>query len=110
MVEENKSQGRFANAIAVEDYDFLDQSCEVARLWVEDNGPATCLIQPDRLAQPEMFGMLMVDAIRHGARAFAQAHDIRETEALQRIWSGLEAERDRNTTNLDAVQDFEKPN
>ena len=110
MVEENKSQGRFANAIAVDDYDFLDQSCEVARLWVENNGPATCLIQPDRLAQPEMFGMLMVDAIRHGARAFAQAHDIRETEALQRIWSGLEAERDRNTTNLDTVQDFEKPN
>jgi len=110
MVEEKKSEGRFTNAIAVDDCDFLDQSHEVARLWVENNGPANCLIQPDKLVQPEMFGMLMVDAIRHGARAFAQAHEISETEALQRIWSGLEAERDRNTTDLDTVQDFEKPN
>ncbi len=94
------------NAIDVDGFDFLDNSVEVARLWVESEGPATCLIQPDRLAEPEMFGMLMVDTIRHGARAYAQCHGIAEEEALERIWKGVEMERAHNTTGLDTVQDF----
>ena len=93
-------------AIAVDGYDFLDNSVEVARLWVEDRGPATCLIQPDRLAEPEMFGMLMVDAVRHAARAYAQCYGMSEDRALERIWQGLDAERGTNTTGLDTVQDF----
>ncbi len=110
MLRRKKKAGRFTNAIMVDDYDFLDKPHEVARLWVEDQGPATCLIQPDKLEQPEMFGMLMVDAIRHGARAFAQAHGIAENEALEKIWAGVDAERDHSTTDLDTVQNYEKPN
>lgn len=95
------------NAIDVDGFDFLENSVEVARLWVENEGPATCLIQPDKLAEPEMFGLLMVDTIRHGARAYAQCYGMSEEEALKRIWDGVDMERSHNTTGLDTVQDFE---
>jgi Domain of unknown function (DUF5076) len=97
-------------AIAVEGYDFLDNSVEVARLWVENGGPATCLIQPERLAEPEMFGMLMVDTIRHAAIAYSQCHGISEAEALARIWEGLDMERGDHSTPLGTLQDYGKPN
>ena len=97
-------------AISVDGCDFLDQSVEVARLWVENGGPATCLIQPEWLAEPEMFGMLMVDAIRHAATAYAQCQGIDENVALQRIWVGLDAERSHETTPITTLQDYERPN
>lgn len=109
MFGNKKKGGRFDNAIAVDDFDFLDDSHEVARLWVEDGAGATCIIQPEKLAVPEMFGMLMVDSVRHGARAYAQAHDLSEDDALARIWAGFDAERNRNTTGLDTIQNYEKP-
>lgn len=87
MFGSKKRGGRFNNAIAVDQFDFLDQSHKVARLWVEDGAGATCIIQPENLEMPEMFGMLMVDSVRHGARAYAQAQGISETEALTRIWA-----------------------
>ncbi|MEP2102479.1 MAG: DUF5076 domain-containing protein [Parasphingorhabdus sp.] len=109
MFSKKNKGDRFDNAISVEQFDFLDQSHEVARLWVEDGAGATCIIQPENLEKPEMFGMLMVDSIRHGARAYAQAQGISEDEALTRIWAGLDAERNHSTTDLDTVQNYEKP-
>jgi hypothetical protein len=97
-----------ARAISVDDYEFLANSVEVARMWVEDGGPATCLIQPERLANPEMFGMLMVDAIRHAAVAFGQCYAINEEEALRRIWRGLDAERDFETSPIETIQNYQK--
>lgn len=93
--------------IDVGGFDFLANSTEVARLWVENEGPATCIIQPDKLAEPEMFGMLMVDSIRHGARAYSQCYGMSEEDALKRIWDGVDMERANNTTELDTVQDFD---
>lgn len=93
--------------IDVSQFDFLSDSTEVARLWVENNGPATCIIQPDKLAEPEMFGLLMVDSIRHGARAYAQCYGMSEEDALRRIWDGVDMERANNTTGLDTVQAFD---
>ncbi|MEQ1539771.1 MAG: DUF5076 domain-containing protein [Sphingorhabdus sp.] len=98
-----------ARAIFVDGLEILDNSYEVARLWVENNGPATCIIQPERLAAPEMFGMLMVDAIRHAAVAFSQCYGTSEADALARIWSGLDAERDYETSPIETIQDYGKP-
>ena len=95
------------NAISVKDCGFLDNSYEVARLWVEDGGPATCVIRPDTLVTPEIFGMLMVDTVRHAGRAFAQYLGLTETEALGRIWAGPDAERNYPTTGIRTLQDFE---
>ena len=92
--------------IDVSSLDFLSDSTEIARLWVENEGPATCIIQPDKLAEPEMFGLLMVDSIRHGARAYAQCYGMSEQEALKRIWDGVDMERSNNTTGLDTIQDY----
>ena len=102
-----RSKKKAFDEIDVSSFDFLSDSTEVARLWVEDNGPATCLIMPDKLKRPETFGLLMVDAIRHGARAYAQCYGMSEREALQRIWSGVDMEREHHTTDLETVQDYE---
>ncbi len=94
--------------IYVEGYDFLDHSLEVARLWVQDGGPATCIIDPMVLREPEMFGMLMVDTVRHAARAYAQCYGISESAALSRIWDGLDAERDCPTSPIRTIQNHGK--
>jgi hypothetical protein len=96
--------------ISLAGYDFLESSVEVARLWVENGGPATCIIQPERLSEPEMFGMLMVDTVRHAARAYSQCYGMPEGEALERVWAGLDAERDQHTTPLDTLQNYGKTN
>ena len=98
-------------AIAVEHQrELLENSVEIARMWVEDNGPATCFIQPERLQDPEAFGMLMVDTVRHAARAYSQCYGMSENEALGRIWDGLDAERGSPTTGLDTIEDYGKSN
>jgi hypothetical protein len=97
--------GPTGGAISVFGYDELLQGCvEVARLWVKNKGPATFIINPNRLEKPEMFGMLMTDCVRHAARAYANRMNITEGEALSRIWEGLDAERDRHTTDLTTIK------
>jgi hypothetical protein len=71
----------------------LADSTEIARLWVEDGGPGTFFINAYKMPEPEMFGMMMADAIRHGARAYAHALEISENEAEALIWAGLDEER-----------------
>ena len=97
-------------AIAVEGIDVLDNSLEVARLWIEDGGPATCLINPEILGEPEMFGLLMVDTIRHAARAYAQCYGMPEDEALGRILEGVQMETASPTTDIETTQDYGKSN
>ena len=88
-----KSGGR-AGEIDVSGFGFLDGSHEFARLWAEPNGPMTCLIEPRALGpDPFLFGMALVDAVQHGAKAYAHALAIPEEQALARIWEGLDAER-----------------
>jgi hypothetical protein len=78
----------------------LEGSREFLRMWSRQGGQATCLIDPAALAaDPAVFGIAMVDCIRHGARAWANAVGIGEEAALERIWFGFDAER-RNPTDL----------
>jgi hypothetical protein len=80
--------------IDVSGFSFLNGSHEFARFWSEPGGPLTCIIEPRALgADPFLFGMAMVDAIGHGAKAYAQALNMPENEVLARIWEGLDAER-----------------
>ena len=88
-----KAGGR-AGEIDVSEFNFLDGSAEFARLWAEPQGPMTCIIEPRALGpDPFLFGMAMVDAVGHGAKAYAHALGIPEEQALERIWQGLDAER-----------------
>ena len=88
-----KSGGR-EGEIDVGSFDFLDGSHEFARFWSEPGGPLTCIIEPRALGpDPFVFGMAMVDAIGHGAKAYAHALGMPEDQVLERIWEGLDAER-----------------
>lgn len=88
-----KKSGR-AGEIDVSNFGFLDGSAEFARLWAEPDGPMTCIIEPRALGpDPFLFGMALVDAVGHGAKAYAHALGIPEEQALARIWQGLDAER-----------------
>ena len=73
--------------------DFLDGSFEFARFWSEPEGEQTFVIEPAALgADPFLFGMAMVDAIRHGAIAYARAVNVSEEHAFARIMEGFQAE------------------
>lgn len=80
--------------------DLLQGSQEFLRMWRRQGGEAICLIDPAALnPDPATFGIALVDCVRHGARAWANAVGISEEEALARIWFGLDAERE-NPTDL----------
>ncbi len=71
---------------------------EFLRLWATADGPVFCFINPVPVgADPMGFGLALVDAIGHAAKAYARAVDISEDEARARIWEGVDAERARPT-------------
>ncbi len=72
----------------------LGDAREFLRVWAMDEGPTTCFINPVPIGpDPFALGIALVDVVRHGARAYAQATGISEAEAEARIWEGLDAER-----------------
>ena len=68
------------------------ESAEVARIWVTNGAGSSVWIRPDVLAEPEHFGYLMADTVRHASRAYAGAWGVDEGRALQAICDGLSAE------------------
>ena len=110
MMFGRKSAG-IEGQIDVSAFDFLRDSREFARMWSEEGGEQTFIIDPRALgADPFIFGMATVDAIRHAARAYSQAVGVSEEHALERIFEGFDAERSKNTTGLDTIQDLGEPN
>ena len=72
----------------------LGDAREFLRVWATKDGPVTCFINPVPIgADPMALGIALVDVVRHGARAYAQATGISEADAEARIWEGLDAER-----------------
>ena len=91
-------KSRRAGEIDVSSYGFLDGSAEFARMWANPHGPATCILEPSAIGpDPFLFGMALVDAVHHGAKAYARYVGITEEHALERIWQGLDAERSHPT-------------
>jgi Domain of unknown function (DUF5076) len=72
----------------------LGNSREFLRVWAKEGGPVTCFINPVPVGgDPIGYGIALVDCIRHGAKTWARATGISETEAEARIWEGIDAER-----------------
>jgi hypothetical protein len=94
-----KNRGAVAGTFDVSAHsDLLSGAQEFMRVWAAPDGPATCFISPARLgADPFLFGIVLVDCLKHGAKAYAQAVGISEDHALARIWEGFEAERNAPT-------------
>src|SRR3546814_952056 len=62
-------------------------------MWKQSNGNVLCVIDPAALgADPMLFGLAIVDAVRHGAKAYAQAVNVDEKHAFERIMEGVNAE------------------
>ncbi|WP_176484583.1 DUF5076 domain-containing protein [Sphingomonas spermidinifaciens] len=94
------------NAIKLENGDTLtDESAEVARIWVTDGAGSSVWIDAAVLEDPTVFGYLMGDTIRHAARAYAQAWDLDEDEALQRIVDGTFSELRDQIGDLDTIEE-----
>ncbi len=93
----NPNIGPIFGAISVDGIPQIARSVEVVRMWVQHQGTGTFFINAGNLETPEMFGILMVDCVRHGARAFAAELGISESDALDRIWEGVDRERDDPT-------------
>jgi len=94
--------------IDVSGLDFLDGSLEFARFWSEPEGEQTFIIEPRALgADPFLFGMAMVDAIRHAAIAYSRAVNISEGQALARIMEGFQAELENPTDEPKPLDDPE---
>lgn len=74
--------------------DRLEDASEFFRMWtIKQGGQAFCIIDPQHLgADPALFGMAVVDALRHGAKAWSQAVQISEEAAFDRIMEGFNAE------------------
>ena len=104
-------KGSREGEIDVADLDFLDGSAEFARFWSEPEGEQTFIIEPSALgADPFLFGMAMVDAIRHGAIAYSRAVNVSEEHALARIMEGFQAELSNPTDDPQPLGDGGEPN
>jgi len=60
------------------------------------------ILDPEIVREPFILGMLCVDIMKHGARAFARQTGVDETAAFQTILAGLMAELQSPT---DSVED-----
>ena len=98
--------------IDVSEFDFLGDSLEFARFWSEPEGEQTFIIEPRHLgADPFLYGMALVDAIRHGAIAYSHAVGISEEQAFARIMEGFQAELENPTDEARPIENPEgKPN
>ena len=75
----------------------LESDDEIVRIFMSKEQGNLLLIQADAIGEPFILGMLCVDLMKHGARAFAQAKGIDEAEAYQAILAGLMAELKHST-------------
>jgi hypothetical protein len=72
-----------------------DDATEVLRAFVVDGGLSIAFTRA--FDEPDIWGLLLVDVARHAARAYAQAGEFTEEEALTRIVDMFEAEIARPT-------------
>jgi hypothetical protein len=74
--------------------EMLGNGREFLRVWTKGNTTLTFVnprpIGPD----PAVFGIALADVIRTAAATYAKATGTSEEQALERIWAGLDAERD----------------
>ena len=93
------------NEIALEHGDELTQeSHEIARLWMTNNAGSSVWINARAIDDPRVFGYLVSDMVRHGARAYASTWDLDENECLQAILDGLGEELREQFGEIETVQ------
>jgi hypothetical protein len=93
------------NEIALEHGDELTtDSHEIMRVWVTNNAGSSVWINARAIDDTRVFGYLMADTIRHGARAYASTWGLDENECLQSILDGLGDELREQFNQIDTIQ------
>jgi hypothetical protein len=86
----------------------IEGAREFLRVWMRPDGVSATFVNPVPVgADPAGFGAALVDCIRQAARSYARAVNIDETDALARIWQGVDAERGRRTDS--PIQFVQRP-
>ena len=92
--------------IALEGGDVLsDASAEVARIWVTDGAGSSVWVDATLLRDPQVFGYLMADTIRHAARAYAQTWGGDEGAMLQAIVDGVGGQLRDQFGDIETIQE-----
>ena len=100
----SKKTNGMPGEIDVTKFQELAGAKEFLRMWMPTEGGAFCFVQPENLApDPFVFGMFMIDAINHAARAWSQAVNITEEDARARILEGFDAERGNSTSDINQL-------
>jgi hypothetical protein len=68
-----------------------ERAAEVLRVWINDKNNMDTTLLP-AFADPEAWGILLVDIARHAARAYEQEGTTTAPKALERIRAGFDAE------------------
>lgn len=76
---------------------------EILRVWALEGSSQECSLNTT-WQDPAAWGLLLVDVARHVARAYANSGHLSEQQALERIWSGFNAERSFHTTDAKHVR------
>jgi Domain of unknown function (DUF5076) len=93
-----RSKGQIAGAIDVAGVPGLGGAQEFLRMWNGGEQGGFCFVSPQAIdPDPFVFGIRLVDAIKHGAKAYAGAVDISEEDAYKRILEGFHAELENPT-------------
>jgi hypothetical protein len=93
------------NEIELGGVELTDESYEVARVWVTHNAGSSVWVDARVLEQPEAFGYLVADTIRHAAFAYASVWQIDQDEALQKIVDGVAEELREQFNQVTTIQD-----
>jgi len=68
-----------------------ERAAEVLRVWINDKNNVDVTLLP-AFAQPEAWGLLLVDIARHAARSYEQDGVMPSGKALDLIRAGFDAE------------------
>ena len=74
--------------------DLPKDAWELARLWV-GSGKSFVSVARQKNWEPELLGSLLVECLHTAAVSFASSGAMSEEEALKRMWSGIDQERQR---------------
>jgi hypothetical protein len=69
-------------------------AAELARFWISSDRSFVAVARP-REWPPELLGSMLIECLHTAASTYAEAGDMSEAEALERLWRGVDEERTR---------------
>lgn len=88
-------QKRHSGEIGLSVFANLPQDAwELARFWISSDQSFVSVAHQEKW-KPELLGSLLIECVHTAATSYALSGGMSESEALERIWSGIDQERQR---------------